>query len=185
MCLGFDAAAASRQGRRCRGVRQRGAVDSPPASAAPARQGDLLRTRSAVHPLSVPGIRGRSPGDGGIGRGLRDAARGAWRSDGRQGCGDRSAAQSDRRVARRDAGQARQADRPGQGPDPDPPALSRPLPQRTQGQGRHRRQRTGTARKRARYHHAVQLSGLEPRRRPRLRARRRAGRKTRRARSAR
>ena len=91
-----------RQGRRARGVRQRGAVDSARARVAPRRQGDLVRPRSAVHPLSVPRIRGRPPGDRRILRHLHHAARGApLRAEERRRRRLRRAARRSPRCARR------------------------------------------------------------------------------------
>ncbi len=136
---------ASRQSRCGRGVRQRGAVDSAAQSAQGRGQGDLPRTRSAVHALSVPRIRGRPFGDGQFARRLRPAARGAARTHEGQRGRDRGAAQGGCEAPRGDARKARQDDRPGQEPEPDPSALSRPLRQRVEGQGRDHRQRTWIA----------------------------------------
>ncbi len=120
------------EGRRGHRARQRGAVDPGERRPAPRRQDHPHLGRSAGHPLSVPGDRGRPADRRAIPcaalRLLREAL-GAHRAR------PRTAPPTRRRktvaAAREEnVGQAQEADRDRQGPVAGPPRLARALPQR-------------------------------------------------------
>ena len=173
----------ARQGRRDRGARQRGAVDSAHARARQGRQDHPHLARSAVGALSVPRDRGRPADHRRRLRGAAAAARSlAGSPKAKNGAADSRRKTVDR-GPRRDGGQAQEADRDGEGPDPDPSGLARALRQPAKVRGRHRGQRTRRAAVAARPDEAALLHGQSAVRRPRLRARRCARRQARRARA--